>query len=433
MPYDNEVKLSNSAYFIKSISISYDTIKLKGVSLDKSYQYIMLRLIDRNGKEVLKKVTARNSYGDVSFSLKGIPDNTYKICIYHGPQEYGSYIGDIFGNDITVVLSSKGDYIEIPQALPWNGGYQDTGDYSSALKAEKNIESDSDTIKALAQSITASCTSDYSKVKAIHDWVCSNVYFDYDVYNKISNDRIVSALDVLSVRHACCDGFSNLTAALLRASGIPTKTVIGYTFTNGFKTTDIRNNHEWVRVFVDGRWFTVDTTWDTENRWENGGKVANSGTGVKYKYFDPSDSLFAVDHAYNLKNPTKKIDLYVGNSKMWNGTQWVFIDDGGTTPVILNSRTLVPIRKIVESMGGTVGWDAATRTVTCKRGNSTVSMVIGSKTVKCDGKTMQMDVSPEIINGRTMIPVRFLVETLNCKVQWYPQADCWGGKIEITG
>lgn len=435
-PYDNEIMLSNSAYFIKTISISNDTIKLNGISADRNYSYIMLRLIDVNGKEVYKKVNARSGSGDCSFLVKGITNSSYKVCIYHGPQEFGSYSGDLFGNDLSLVLSSDGDYIDIPQAMPWNEEYVDNIDISGALKPEKDIESGNGEIAALASSITAGCSTDYAKVKAVHDWVCSNIYYDYDVYNKVSNNRKISALDVLHAKRACCDGFSNLTAALLRASGIPAKPILGYTFTKEFNSNDIKNNHEWVRAFVDGRWITVDTTWDTENRWENGRFIPAEGEVVKYKYFDSSTALFSVDHAYNLnqsylKGINKSMALYVGNPKMWDGTKWTSIDDSGTAPVIKNGRTLVPIRKIVESLGGTVSWDAATRTVTCIKDGISVSMVIGSKTVYCNGTASQMDVSPEIINGRTMIPVRFLVETLDCNVQWYPATEAWNGKIEI--
>jgi hypothetical protein len=92
-------------------------------------------------------------------------------------------------------------------------------------------------------------------------------------------------------------------------------------------------------------------------------------------------------------------------------------------PVIKNSRTLVPIRAIVESLGGTVGWDGTEKKVTISLGSTTIELWIGKNTAKVNGVTKPIDstnpkVVPEIMKSRTMLPLRFVTENLGCTVQW---------------
>ena len=81
-------------------------------------------------------------------------------------------------------------------------------------------------------------------------------------------------------------------------------------------------------------------------------------------------------------------------------------------PVILDDRTLVPVRPIVETLGGQVGWDGVNSTVTVTLEGRTVQMTINSKTAYINGVSTTTDVPPKIINDRTMIPVRFVAESL---------------------
>ncbi len=100
----------------------------------------------------------------------------------------------------------------------------------------------------------------------------------------------------------------------------------------------------------------------------------------------------------------------------------VLIDDEVITfdvaPVIREGRTLVPVRKIIESMGGEVTWNAANRTVTVNKGDTSVILVIDSNLAKVNEKDVLMDVPAAIIDGRTLIPLRFVSENLDAVVVW---------------
>ena len=113
------------------------------------------------------------------------------------------------------------------------------------------------------------------------------------------------------------------------------------------------------------------------------------------------------------------ISLKINNPYMYVNGEEQEIDPGrGTVPIIFNSRTVLPIRAIVEAMGGTVGWDDETRTVTLAANGHTVTMWLDKLNLVVDGKNLIMDVAPISINGRTMVPVRFAAENLGCDVDW---------------
>ncbi|MED1950523.1 copper amine oxidase N-terminal domain-containing protein [Brevibacillus centrosporus] len=87
-------------------------------------------------------------------------------------------------------------------------------------------------------------------------------------------------------------------------------------------------------------------------------------------------------------------------------------------PVIRDSRTLVPIRPIAESLGFEVDWNEQTRTVTINKGTNNVRLVVTQKIAKKNGQTINLDVPAQIINQRTMVPVRFIAEALSYNVNW---------------
>lgn len=100
----------------------------------------------------------------------------------------------------------------------------------------------------------------------------------------------------------------------------------------------------------------------------------------------------------------------------------------GQEPVIVNDRTLVPLRAIFEAMGAEVYWDDATRCVTATRDDTTISLTIGSDQLYVNGEAVTIDVPAQIINDRTMIPVRAIAESFGCEVNWNQKAK----RVAIT-
>lgn len=87
-------------------------------------------------------------------------------------------------------------------------------------------------------------------------------------------------------------------------------------------------------------------------------------------------------------------------------------------PIIEDGRTLVPYRALLEAMGGEVSWDQEAGMATASLGNRKVQVTIDSTTGFVNGAMKEMDVPPRIANNRTLIPLRFVLENLNCTVNW---------------
>lgn len=87
-------------------------------------------------------------------------------------------------------------------------------------------------------------------------------------------------------------------------------------------------------------------------------------------------------------------------------------------PRIIDGRTMVPVRAILEALGAKVEWDASTRTVTATTDLKKISMVIGKKEIAVGEKYMLMDTAPIILENRTLVPARYAAEVLENTVKW---------------
>lgn len=85
---------------------------------------------------------------------------------------------------------------------------------------------------------------------------------------------------------------------------------------------------------------------------------------------------------------------------------------------IINNRTMVPFRGIFEALGATVDWDETTQTVTAVRGQDSVELTIASTVVKWRRSIIRADVAPVVVDGRTLIPLRFIGQALGTYVGW---------------
>lgn len=88
------------------------------------------------------------------------------------------------------------------------------------------------------------------------------------------------------------------------------------------------------------------------------------------------------------------------------------------SPIQEAGTTLVPLRIIGENLGATLGWDGPSKTVTITRGETEIKLVIGSKTVSVNNMKQQLLAAPKLIEGTTMVPLRFISENLDSLVEW---------------
>lgn len=115
------------------------------------------------------------------------------------------------------------------------------------------------------------------------------------------------------------------------------------------------------------------------------------------------------DVANEIKGDPSKIDIFV------NGK----VVESDVEPYITNGRTMVPVRFISEALGLKVEWDAETKTVIIGEGASQFKLTIDAMSLKdASGKEMALEAPAVLKNGRTMVPLRVIVELSGADIRW---------------
>ena len=90
----------------------------------------------------------------------------------------------------------------------------------------------------------------------------------------------------------------------------------------------------------------------------------------------------------------------------------------GQEATIVEGRTLVPLRAIFEALGASVEWNGETKTVSSVLGETEISLTIGENKLIKNGEEIALDVPAQIMNGRTLVPVRAISESFGVSVEW---------------
>lgn len=115
-----------------------------------------------------------------------------------------------------------------------------------------------------------------------------------------------------------------------------------------------------------------------------------------------------------------------------NGEYIDFTDENGNVvnPEMINNRTMVPMRKIFEVVGAEVEWDGEERKITATTEEKIINLQINNTTASVQDKVtdevteITLDAAPVILNNRTLVPVRFIAESLEKQVGWDNENRC---------
>ncbi|MDQ0877035.1 hypothetical protein QFZ77_005694 [Paenibacillus sp. V4I3] len=137
-----------------------------------------------------------------------------------------------------------------------------------------------------------------------------------------------------------------------------------------------------------------------------------------------TDAVYVQKEA--VKANIKNLNSYKKLGKLFEklGKKGVFLYVNGeeptleVNPFIKDGSTLVPFRAISESLKAEVTWNAEERSVTVTRGGITVKLFIDSTKATVDGKEVTLEVPAAIVEGNTVVPVRFISEALKATVKW---------------
>ena len=113
------------------------------------------------------------------------------------------------------------------------------------------------------------------------------------------------------------------------------------------------------------------------------------------------------------------IILYVGSPEALINDKSARIDENpAVVPFIENSRTLMPLAFVAKTLGFSVEWREATREVILKQTGLTLEFKLGSKIMKNNGKSIEMETAAFARNGRTVVPIYYVAKAMNIQVTY---------------
>jgi len=308
------------------------------------------------------------------------------------------------------------------------------------LTPSPGIESDHPLIQAKAREVVGRETNPFKKAKKIFTFV--NEYMTYSEEKFGTNEGKESeygALYALQTGKGVCEDYADLMVALLRATGVPARTVSGWTGEISGKSiklidanTTFLPGHMWLEYYLPGYgWIPADPTFTyTVN---NVRQVEYSRlTGIRQPSFVDSCEMAGHAVSYSFRGDVDvntNVTIYkLGVDGVMplpvEGTQapLLYLEDipliFDVNPVIENGRTLVPMRGIFQALGAAVEWDGVTQRIVAMSPERKVELQIGQTQAWVNGELRTLDVSPCILDSRTMIPLRFVGEALGCQVDW---------------
>lgn len=275
------------------LDIKENTLVMSGMLRNPEVKYLCVPF---NGENVVITLLSGSRFS-AKFDLSVISANELEFSVYTGKSLKEEFISAYYGGDI-VLRKIKGEWNFITD----KNIYESNVEYMSGWmdeKAETKIEVP-DRIRQAALRVTAQYESNYDKARAIHEYVADTLYYDVDYAQHVTPSTYVTAEEVYDKGVSVCEGYANLTIAMLRCVGIPAAYIEGYALGIGSSSADwahadlTSSNHAWVEAFVDGKWIVLDPTWDSKNTVINGKK--NHMTTDFYRYFDITPEMLAATH-----------------------------------------------------------------------------------------------------------------------------------------
>ena len=155
-------------------------------------------------------------------------------------------------------------------------------------------------------------------------------------------------------------------------------------------------------------------------------------SGSNYELFVKDDTIVSAISIDNLKNetvskdmtPSTVITLTIGDVNATVNGENIAND---VAPIVVNDRTMLPVRFVAEALGATVSWDERNQKVLVKSTNAHISIKIGEKSAEVAVQitpdympieTVELDSPAFVENDRTYLPLRFIAENLGADVQW---------------
>lgn len=342
--------------------------------------------------------------------MKNQAQDCFQSLSQNSGDDYSKYCVKQINFGVTTVSSSEQGYF-----LTYSFAYNENLEQTAQVDAY---------VETLLAQLQLDGKSQREQVELINQAVSRQVE-----YLDTGHDRDYTAYGAMYDGTAVCQGYSLLADRIMKGAGLDCRIVAGkardpYTGSEGA--------HMWNIVRVDGDWLHLDTTW-------------NDAYGNENPYLLVSDSQIARDHTYDTEFYTHSrlesglellelrrrshMTMRLGETTMTVGEKTVEIDPGrSTTPVLEGERVLLPLRALVENLGGTVEWDDHSRQVRISYRDYEMSLWPDSARAEVNGMPMRMEMPLTTIDDRAMVMVRFVGEMLGMGIQW----DGATGTVQVS-
>lgn len=217
---------------------SFDTSRLDDGIITISYNADakLKVMVEKDGKKITYDL--KNDGTAETFPLQ-MGDGSYRVSVLENIG--GTKYKYILKKDIGVELADDNEvYLASVQNINWNEGME-------AIR--------------IAKEITKNLKSDSEKVKKVYEYIISNIEYDYDKLPTLQSNYVPDIDNIISSGKGICYDYASVFAAMLRSQGIPVKLVKGY-------STNVSGYHAWNEVYDSktGKWITIDTTYDSEQK-----------------------------------------------------------------------------------------------------------------------------------------------------------------------
>ena len=293
--YTSKITTSNSPHSI-TFEIDENKINVSGTFKTDLHKYLLVFFDKDNSDECKIKVVDRSFNGTFELPNK----KNMLVELYGGKEEFGNFESIILDYIKVEQVGDKWCFVKSPVLENNKTIFNEKKNSADYIGQTEQIQSEDSEIIELSKSITLGINDDYDKARAIHDWVATNIYYDFDALSS-GNYSGMDAKNVLITKKGVCEGYANLVAALLRCQNIPCRIQSGYALgidtnqewnTTNISTTD--GNHAWNEVYVNGEWIIIDATWDSQNKYKDGRyEMGNFITDI---YYDSTLEFFSLSH-----------------------------------------------------------------------------------------------------------------------------------------
>lgn len=218
----------------EAASVNVDTSNVSSgvvtIEYDKSFTKAVKAIVKKDGVQYTYNITEKLT--DVPLQMG---DGSYTVSIHENVS--GTTYNTVKTSTVTAKnLSDEKVYTNSIQIVDYKGNKEIIDEISKLL---------------------AGITITEDEIKTIYDYVVTNYSYDKTKASTVASGYIPSLDEFVDAKKGICYDYSSLFAAVLRSNGIPTKLIMGYSNTAS-------TYHAWSQVLLDGKWVTIDTTYDAQ-------------------------------------------------------------------------------------------------------------------------------------------------------------------------